>query len=216
MQKGRKGEAENVAGFCPKCNAYAVFNVIGKYYPPGEWDEADYVFEHVFASCTNCRMPALLTRFILVYEENPTGSFRTEFPKSREDSRDFRFEVPREIQVSYDEAIRCERGKAWNACAVMVGRALEAVCKDFDARIRNIHSGLKKMHDQGIISTELFEWANELRLIRNIGAHASGVDVDKEDARESLDFLQAILETIYHLRPMFAKMKERRGAAGKS
>jgi uncharacterized protein YutE (UPF0331/DUF86 family) len=92
----------------------------------------------------------------------------------------------------------------------MVGRALEAVARDYDSRVRTIATGIKKMHEAGAISKELFDWANELRLLRNIGAHAFEKDVEEVDAREALDFLQAILETIYHLRPMFQKRKERK------
>lgn len=60
------------------------------------------------------------------------------------------------------------------------------------------------MKDNGLISEELLEWSNELRVLRNLGAHATSEKITGQDANEAIDFLQAILETLYHLRPKLA------------
>ncbi len=95
----------------------------------------------------------------------------------------------------------------------MVGRALEAACKEAIPNSKSINDGLKKMLADGIISQELYDWANELRILRNLGAHATLAQIEQQDANESIDFLQAILETLYHLRPKFEQMKARRATA---
>ena len=62
----------------------------------------------------------------------------------------------------------------------------------------------------GALSQEVYDWASELRVIRNYGAHATEERIDWQDAREALDFLQVILELMYDLRPKFQKFRNRR------
>jgi hypothetical protein len=94
----------------------------------------------------------------------------------------------------------------------MVGRTLEAVCKEFEPTTRTVYDGLKSLHAKGFISNELLEWATELRVLRNLGAHATNEKIDVLDATGALDFLQAILEILYDLRPKFEQFKKRRKA----
>jgi len=69
------------------------------------------------------------------------------------------------------------------------------------------------MYSKGLISQELLDWANELRVLRNLGAHATNERIDVLDATGALDFLQAILEILYDLRPKFEEFKRRREKA---
>lgn len=132
------------------------------------------------------------------------------YPKNE---RSLNFFLPDIVRTSYDDAIKCERHQIWTAAVVMVGRALEAACKEAIPNSKSINDGLKKMLADGIISQELYDWANELRILRNLGAHATLAQIEQQDANESIDFLQAILETLYHLRPKFEQMKARRATA---
>ncbi len=71
--------------------------------------------------------------------------------------------------------------------------------------------GLKALLAEGKISAELWEWSDALRFLRNIGAHPSNDRISRDDAEDAFNLLQAILETLYHLRPKFEQMKVRRG-----
>jgi hypothetical protein len=203
-----------VAAYCKHCSGHRVLDVKGfsesMPYQNGVYVE-DYIEKTILATCRNCRQPIMVQSWESAYDPaDKSNEFRTIYPRDKGSARELHFDVPKQILSSYNEAVKCETSEAWNACAVMVGRALEAVAKGYDTRVRTIATGIKKMHNAGVISSELFEWANELRFLRNIGAHASEVNVEEADAHEALDFLQAILETIYHLRPMFQKRKAKR------
>jgi hypothetical protein len=87
---------------------------------------------------------------------------------------------------------------------------LEAVAKEFDPSNKVLATALREMLKNGIISQDIFDWANELRIVRNLAAHAQGDRISREDAVEGLDFAQAILEILYELRPKFDEMKKRR------
>jgi hypothetical protein len=120
--------------------------------------------------------------------------------------------VPEGVRQSYDEAVKCENAKAYLAAAVMVRRALEAITKEHDPSARTLHAGLKEMVSRGLVGQELAEWANELRVIGNHGAHPTKETIERLDAVEAIDFLQAMLEILYDLRPKFDRMRARRSA----
>jgi hypothetical protein len=97
------------------------------------------------------------------------------------------------------------------AAVVMIRRTLEAVGKHFKGdSVHNLKDAIDKMKGAGAISAELAEWGHELRFIGNTGAHPSDNPPSMEDARDAMEFLDAILETIYRLRPKFQAMHERR------
>lgn len=115
------------------------------------------------------------------------------------------------MDQSYKEALRCEEAEAWLACVVMVGRTLEAISREHFPSDKTLttFSGINRLHDEGIISDQLKTWADELRVLRNIGAHATPNQVSEADAREAVDFLKAILENVYDLAPKFEAFKQR-------
>lgn len=210
----KKKIPKSVASYCKECDGNRVLDIVGSHDSMPLVDGfaiEDYINRHALGVCTECKQTVLVYTWFSSYDPREAATeYETLYPQKKDSARELRFKVPRSIKASYQEAVECERNKSWNACAVMAGRALEAAAKDFDSRVKSIATGIKKMHDAGVISEELFEWATELRFLRNIGAHASDTDVKKDDARDALNFLQAILETIYHLRPMFQKRKARR------
>ncbi|MBH1520805.1 DUF4145 domain-containing protein [Stenotrophomonas maltophilia] len=165
--------------------------------------------EFTFAACPHCRMPVVFNRLDLGDGFDADDYYRV-FPPHE---RAFHTPLPPVVRESYDEAVRCETHRSWIACVTMVGRTLEAVTKQYAPTERTMYQGLQKMHRDGIISQEISDWADELRVIRNYGAHATSQKITREDASEALDFLQAILETLYYMRPKFKAMKARRAAA---
>jgi hypothetical protein len=108
--------------------------------------------------------------------------------------------IPNLARKSLNEARLCYHARAFSACAVMTGRAVEAVCKEQKAKSRNLAAGLRELKIKGIIDGRLFEWGEALRGRRNIGAHATvDGDVSREDAHDVLAFGIAICEYVYVL-----------------
>ncbi len=162
--------------------------------------------EYSFAICETCHHPAVF------YREDMGDGFENDayyrlYPPH---DRHIGYILPDLVRESYEDAVRCENAKLWTPAAVMVGRALEAVCREYAPGEKSIHKGLQVMEANGLISKELLQWADQLRLLRNMGAHPSAQRLTREDATEGIDFLQAILEIMYDLRPRFEKMKLRR------
>ncbi len=72
---------------------------------------------------------------------------------------------------------------------------------------------LKKLKDQGRIDDRLFEWSDVLRVAGNEAAHDVGVTITEADARDLLEFTNAILDYLFSYRDRFEQFKERREKA---
>ena len=119
--------------------------------------------------------------------------------------------VPEIVKTSVDEADRCFQSGAFTASVVMCGRALEGVCVDKGIKA-TLQAGLQELVKQKIIDQRLYEWGEELRKVRNLGAHATPEKVSREDASDVLDFLHAIADYIYVLNRKFEEFRLRRAA----
>lgn len=118
--------------------------------------------------------------------------------------------LPKIVGFSLEEARRCYKARAYTACAVMCGRALEGICNKYNTKNKMLAGGLKELLDQKIIDERLFRWGEELRKHRNIGAHATEELISKEDAQDLLEFVTAICEYLFILDEKFKKFMERK------
>lgn len=119
------------------------------------------------------------------------------------------WEIPAIVRVSLEEAEQAFKGKAYTACAVMCGRALEGICRHYKTRSQYLGGGLKELANNKIIDGRLMEWSDALRAQRNAAAHASTVKVSRADASDLLDFVHAITEYVFVLTKKYEKFKER-------
>jgi len=122
---------------------------------------------------------------------------------------DIDHEIPEIARISLIEAQVCFRAKAYTACTVMCGRAIEGICKHHKTSTRSLASGLKHLRNKGIIDGRLFDWGEALRAARNLGAHASTEKVSRDDARDLLDFSKAICDYVFVLHAKFERFKQR-------
>jgi Domain of unknown function (DUF4145) len=188
---------------CPKCERDRHLKPHGEYFHRD--DESEPIVRYTFGGCATCGTP------FVVEQTDYGGGFDGEessivYP---EDDGSVKATLPPVVRASYDAARGCQVAKQWMPAAVMVGRTLEAVCHDQGSQ-KTMAADLKDLRDQGKISEELWQSSEQLRFLRNIGAHPSSDPITREDAEDSMNLLQAILETLYHLRPKFEAMKARR------
>jgi hypothetical protein len=112
--------------------------------------------------------------------------------------------VPSSIRWPFEEARQCYECKTYTASAVLCRRTLEEVCVERSAPGRTLVSQLEALKQAGEIDQRLLDWAQALRLGGNQAAHAGGPKVEREDARDTLDFTEAILDYVYVYRARFA------------
>lgn len=104
--------------------------------------------------------------------------------------------LPPRIQNAYRISLKVRSIDA-NAYAVLLGRILEMVCENRKATGRNLFNKLKDLAKKGEIPDKLVGVADNLRLLRNIGAHASSGELTKNEIPILDDLCRATLEYVY-------------------
>ncbi|MFC3745728.1 DUF4145 domain-containing protein [Paenibacillus sp. GCM10012306] len=192
---------------CPYCASKVDGIVRGEHETFGEYE--DHPTKRVLLECPICKS-SLLARteyWQIGHDEFEWSHAVRLWPEPR---RELSWDLPETVSFSLNEAEKCFKGSAYLACAVMCGRAVEGICKDFDTKSSNIAGGLKELLEREIIDKRIYEWGNTLRIHRNVGAHASDVMINKVDASDLLDFAIAICDYVYVLRNKFENFMKRR------
>jgi len=136
--------------------------------------------------------------------------------------------IPEVVRDSLAEADRSLQANANVAACAMLGRALEAVCRDIlEARGRTsqktsapkkklmLAAGIKELRKKNIIDDRLFEWSQQLHAFRNIAAHPEVTPISRQDAVDLQTFVYAIVEYIYDLSDRYNEFKVRLEKRGK-
>ena len=120
--------------------------------------------------------------------------------------------VPASVRESMDEAEKSIQAGAHIAACVMLGRALEGLCRDqMKAELEEAAAKGKKpvvmlgkalaiLESKGIINSKLLEWSKQLQAFRNAAAHAEDEStLTRTDALDLRTFAYAIIEYVYDL-----------------
>lgn len=101
-------------------------------------------------------------------------------------------EIPEPVKSEFEEAHLCFAVGANRACIAMCQVALEALWREQKV------SGIQELKDKGVISGQLYDRANELRLWGNVAKHELIPDVvEREDAEQLLLYFETLVSTIY-------------------
>lgn len=130
------------------------------------------------------------------------------------------FRIPKAARDSIAEADKCLQANANTAACAMLGRALEAVCRNLlqapsqstpliPPKPLMLFEGIKGLKDNGLIDDRLFEWSQQLHKFRNIAAHPTDEDISREDAEDLQSFVYAIIEYVYDLTDRYNEFKGR-------
>lgn len=139
--------------------------------------------------------------------------------------------IPNVVSDSLNEADRSLQAGANIAACVMLGRALEALCRDVlepkhkkdelpaaaptkQKRIM-LGEGLKKLREAKIIDDRLYDWSQQLHAFRNLAAHPEDISISRNDAEDLQTFVNAIVEYVYDLADRYAEFKKRVDARAK-
>jgi len=69
---------------------------------------------------------------------------------------------------------------------------------------------LRKMHEQNLIDSRLFEWSDLMRAAGNEAAHGVRLSIQQADAKDILEFTNAIMDYLFSFRDRFEEFKRRR------
>ncbi len=121
--------------------------------------------------------------------------------------------IPEVLRREHFEARTCFKSKAYTATVVMVRRTLEGVASQHGINRKPLYKAFEEMESTGLIEGRLLEWAQELRVLGNEGAHFTGKPVTRQDASDAIALAEALLDYLYVFNEQFSKFKERRQQA---
>jgi Domain of unknown function (DUF4145) len=165
---------------CRHCGNKTVFEKYGDYsydyhLPSGYEVE---VTQFVLLKCLSCSMPTIQQNTLyggLLYKEWPTVTDIL-YPSAKIPLMD----LPPVIENRYQAALKV-RNIEPSACAVLIGRTLEAICKHEKAVGRTLADKINNLLTSNLIPKTLAEMAGQLRQIRNLGAHEAEDEETEED-----------------------------------
>jgi hypothetical protein len=137
--------------------------------------------------------------------------------------------IPKVVTDSLTEADRSLQAGANIAACVMLGRALEALCRDIldqnekeekgqrpaaaaagkPAKQIMLGVGIKKLRDLKVIDDRLFDWSQQLQAFRNLAAHPEDISISRDDVDDLQVFAHAIVEYVYELAERYDDFKAR-------
>ncbi len=176
-------------------------------------DEFDPPFRVALVQCPVCRRPMLAgqEQEQVDFDKWDWGDAKRLWP---DPEAGLARSLPYSVSASMVEARTCYKAGAYYACAVMCRRALEAICSECKTKKKFLAGGLRELLEAEIIDRRIFQWAEALREQGNIGAHVTKETISGQDARDLLDFANAICDYVFVLTEKFRDFMDRKGKPG--
>ena len=210
--------------YCPRCNIQVEAPVIASGHGGfqskaasalGEVDAEYHGDVFYVALCRRCKEPFLIRQslygipgeFETITSEEVLYPISSRFPLEG---------VPEATRRSYNQAVRCYSSSSFDACALMCRRSLEALCKEFAVTTGSLQTKLDTLFKQSVIDSRLVEWAHSIRAVGNEAAHDTDTELSQDDAKDALDFTEAILMYVFVLGSRFTTFAERRKKSSSS
>jgi len=90
----------------------------------------------------------------------------------------------------------------------MARRTLEAVAADKGEDQGRLADRLARLAQTGVLQPNLADWAKEVRLVGNVGAHFDPLEpISMEDAQDLVSFVRELLKYLYGLPADLAKRR---------
>ncbi|WP_460370654.1 DUF4145 domain-containing protein, partial [Actinocorallia lasiicapitis] len=118
--------------------------------------------------------------------------------------------IPPMLRDELREAHACLRAGAYSGAVVAVRRILEGACRDHGVHAPTLYTALQTMERDGRLEGRLLQWADDLRILGNRGAHL-GAPTTERDAADAVALAEALLDYLYLFAATYARFKQRRG-----
>jgi len=208
-------EDETVDVFCPTCNILVAAKIIARgpegasSDPPDQFDERYHHEYYEIALCRRCNSP-FFVRVIVegvcgVYETPPDETVLYPAPAGSKLEG-----LPISVDRAFEQARRSYSTSSYDACALMCRRALEILSKELDTSGKVLSQRLANLKEKGRIDARLLNWAHGVRLVGNEAAHDVDTEITAEDARDILEFTEALLLYVFTLDAKFRTFEARR------
>lgn len=189
---------------CKICEAVVNAEILNSYEALDEF-YSEIQNKYNFLKCPVCKSPILASQCRIegIEWEEPIRIYP---PQDKQVNQSF----PKPIKNAYQEALSCFKSKSFTASAIMCRKTLEGICRVHNIESGSLQSDLQEMKDEGIIESRLFEWAEALRIFGNEATHDINVTISMQDARDIIEFTNALLEYVFTFNDKFNEFNKRR------
>lgn len=211
---------DSIEGFCAQCNRMSALEVRAEAHavaPRLLLDQLDTGEDglrnarYKIAFCPQCEAVFLHVRAESEPSEIPYEAMLYPTLGRREIAG-----LPESVRRTYASAQSCFETGNYEPCVLMCRKCLEALCVSLGVEGGPLASRLRRLKDSKRIEERLYEWAEGLRLVGNDAAHDMHTCISKQDALDSLDFVEAILLYAFALDQRFREFRDRRIQATKA
>jgi len=236
-RKGQRGEdlpedntelpdSSNPNGLCPRCNKQSSFDIIGSL--PATYNSS-YTISYTgqqnrtlidkvtSMECRNCRQPVVVIEQEYIGDTPSNQKYSGGYVNYRGlfwwpfQGMTLSSEIPEAIQNILREAKISFSAQCYRASAVMSRRTLEAITVYKGENDGVLANRIKNLVTKGILDKNLGDWATEIRLIGNSGAHFDPIkDVEKHDAEQIILFIEELIKYVYVMPSEIAKRKQKK------
>ena len=205
---------ESIEGFCPQCNRMSALEVRAEAHataPQQLFDQLDASEDglrgarYKIAFCPQCKAV-----FLHVSAKSEPSEIPYEAMLYPTIGRRGIPGLPEPARRTYSSAQSCFETGNYEPCVLMCRKCLEAMCVFLGVEEGTLASRLRQLRDSGRIEARLCSWAEGLRLVGNDAAHDLHLCISKQDALDSLDFVEAILLYAFALDQRFREFSDRR------
>lgn len=184
---------------CPHCGTRTQFTPLHSAVVIKEDDlgliEKDY---HYLCQCAYCS-DILYAKFWEV-DFDPDWTFQYEMHYPTTVVQQGEHDLPEGVLASFSEATKCLNVRADLATVVMCRRTIEAILADKgQKKVSNLATAINKLSTDKTIHESMAHLADLIRVVGNIGAHASAIKVDSKQAQDVFDLTRRLIEMLYIL-----------------
>lgn len=118
--------------------------------------------------------------------------------------------LPESVLSSLDEAVKCHSVGCYRASALMVRKTLENLCEDKKSLGGNLKERISNLRTSIVISDDLLEAADELRLLGNDAAHveAKAYDtINEQEVKVAIELAKELLKAVYQHTSLVARLR---------
>jgi Domain of unknown function (DUF4145) len=192
------------SGSCPRCGHHSNFAMKTVQpvttLPPDPSNQYRAPTEQVAVlECFGCRQCAVVVERIVAPGASPSVRGIHWWPAPS--AADLDPDIPEPVASAFSEGVRALSANCPRAAAVMFRGMLTAVVRDKGKEAARqaptLFQQLKAMDQEGTLHTSLVEWADEIRLVGNAGAHLDELEpVEQTEAAALARFCRHLLTMV--------------------
>jgi len=189
---------------CPHCRTFALFTSAVN----GMWahNPTDPATHFSLYDCNHCRGIIL----VVCGDESELWDI---YPASRTVPD----HLPPALEQEFREAVSNLNRGAWKSALAMARATLQLAVRERSAEGNNLAEEIEDLAAKHILTTDMAEWAREVRLGGNLALHPkAGQSVSPEEATEIIDFADALLTYLYTIPAQVAARRQQTKEADSS